>query len=83
MEPLGYLPPAEYEANYDRQQTAQVVAQIKAVNSTSLLDTRGVSHHCPEISFRNGKWRHHSAVLVSDKREKFEIGVFPVSDPKK
>ena len=27
MEPLGYLPPAEYEANYYRQQTAQAVPQ--------------------------------------------------------
>jgi transposase InsO family protein len=27
MEPLGYLPPAEYEANYYRQQTAQAVQQ--------------------------------------------------------
>ncbi len=27
MQPLGYLPPAEYEANYYRQQTAQAVPQ--------------------------------------------------------
>ena len=27
MEPLGYVPPAEYEANYYRQQTAQAVPQ--------------------------------------------------------
>jgi len=27
MEPLRYVPPAEYEANYYRQQTAQAVPQ--------------------------------------------------------
>jgi putative transposase len=27
MEPLGYLRPAEYEANYYRQQTAQALPQ--------------------------------------------------------
>jgi len=27
LEPLGYVPPAEYEANYYRQQTAQAVSQ--------------------------------------------------------
>jgi hypothetical protein len=43
MEPLGYLPPAEYEANCYRQQTAQAVPQTLALNPTSLLDTRGGS----------------------------------------
>ncbi len=45
MQPLGYVPPAEYEANYFRQDIAQVALQQWALNLTSLRDTRAVQFH--------------------------------------
>ena len=43
LEPVGYIPPAEAEANYYRQLSGQSTAVEARLNPTGLRDTRGGS----------------------------------------
>ena len=45
LEPIGYIPPAEAEANYYRQLASQVSTMDARLKPTGLLDSRGDSLH--------------------------------------